>query len=108
MLAVTVVTGEYQMPGMLAMPEGKGPFPAVVLVSGSGPNDMDSTVGPNKPFRDLAEGLAARGVASIRYTKRTRQYGAKLGKDITLAQEVIDDAVSAAKFSRVWCSNMPG
>jgi dienelactone hydrolase len=82
------------------MPEGKGPFPAVVLVSGSGPNDMDSTVGPNKPFRDLAEGLAAHGIASIRYTKRTRQYGPKLGKDITLAQEILDDAVSAVKLLR--------
>ena len=86
-----------ELPAKLTLPEGAGPFPAVVLVHGSGPHDMDETIGPNKPFRDIADGLAARGVASLRYTKRTRQYKPA---NITLNEETIQDAVSAANLLR--------
>ncbi|HEY0512347.1 MAG TPA: alpha/beta fold hydrolase [Thermoanaerobaculia bacterium] len=95
-------TGEWALPGTLAVPVGPGPFPAVVLVHGSGPNDRDETVEGNKPFRDLAWGLASRGVAVLRYEKRTRQHGAKLGavKNFTVRQETIDDALAAAALLR--------
>ncbi len=56
---VTVDAGGWPLPGTLSMPAGAGPFPAVVLVHGSGPQDRDSTLGPLKPLRDLAEGLAS-------------------------------------------------
>ena len=94
---LSVVTGTYQLPAKLTLPQGPGPFPAVVLVHGSGPHDMDETIGPNKPFRDIADGLAARGIASLRYTKRTRQYKPA---NITLNEETIQDAVSAANLLR--------
>ena len=64
--------GERALPGTLAMPKGDGPFPAVVLVHGSGAHDRDETIGPNKPFLDIARGLAAQGIAVLRYEKRTR------------------------------------
>jgi dienelactone hydrolase len=64
--------GERALPGTLALPKGDGPFPAVVLVHGSGPHDRDETIGPNKPFLDLARGLAAQGIAVLRYEKRTK------------------------------------
>jgi dienelactone hydrolase len=64
--------GERALPGTLAMPKGAGPFPAVVLVHGSGPHDRDESIGPNKPFLDIARGLAAQGVAVLRYEKRTK------------------------------------
>src|SRR5436853_1637730 len=51
---VTVGTGEWALPGTLSVPVGAGPFPALVLVHGSGPNDRDETVGKAMPFRDLA------------------------------------------------------
>jgi dienelactone hydrolase len=99
---VTVGSGEWALPGTLAMPVGQGPFPAVVLVHGSGPNDRDETVGAAKPFRDLAWGLASRGVAVLRYEKRTRVYGAKLAAvtAFTVQQETIDDALAAAALLR--------
>ena len=85
------------LPGTLTLPEGKGPFPAVLLVAGSGPQDEDETIGPNKPFRDLAEGLAKAGVASLRYEKRTHAYALQMaGKSITVDDEVTDDALAAA------------
>ena len=64
--------GERALPGTLALPKGDGPFPAVVLVHGSGPHDRDETIGPNKPFLDIARGLAAQGIAVLRYEKRTK------------------------------------
>lgn len=87
--------------GALSLPAGKGPFPAVVLVHGSGPNDQDETVGGVKPFRDLAWGLASQGVAVLRYEKRTRTYGEKMAKlPVTVKEEVLDDAVAAVDFLR--------
>lgn len=101
--AVTVGEGEWQLPGTLAMPVGDGPFPAVVLVHGSGPHDRDETIGPNKPFRDLAWGLASRGIAVLRYEKRTKEHGAKLGpvmSKFTIKEETIDDALAAVALLR--------
>jgi dienelactone hydrolase len=93
---VTVGSGEWALPGTLTLPKGDGPFPALVLIHGSGPNDRDETIGPQKPFADLAAGLATRGVAVLRFDKRTKVYGAKMaGSDITVKEEAIDDAVAA-------------
>jgi dienelactone hydrolase len=96
----TVGRGEWRLPGTLTLPSvGSSPWPAVVLVHGSGPNDRDETIGANKPFRDLAWGLATKGIAVLRYEKRTREYGAKFMAaevgHITVKEETIDDALSA-------------
>jgi dienelactone hydrolase len=94
---------KWQVPGTLTLPVGDGPFPGVVLVHGSGPNDRDETIGPNKVFRDLAWGLASQNIAVIRYDKRTRVHGAKMATDKnfpTVAEEVTDDALAAVKLLR--------
>jgi len=102
---ITIGT-EYQLNGLLTIPAaGAAPFPAVVLVHGSGPNDMNEKVGKNFPFRDLAEGLARQGIAAIRYDKRTCIYGKKLAKsgklnNFTVKEETIEDAVFAANLLR--------
>jgi dienelactone hydrolase len=99
---VTVDAGGWPLPGTLAMPNVAGPVPAVVLVHGSGPNDRDETIGANKPFRDLALGLASRGIATLRYEKRTRQHGARLAglTQFTVKEETVDDAVAAVRLLR--------
>jgi uncharacterized protein len=56
--------------GTLVLPEGSGPFPAVVFVSGSGPQDRDETLMGHKPFLVIADDLARHGVASLRYDDR--------------------------------------
>lgn len=100
---VTVGEGEWKLPGTLTLPKGKGPFPVVVLIHGSGPNDRDETVGPNKPFRDIAWGLASKEIAVLRYDKRTKEYANKMMaimNEITVKEEIIDDALSAIKLLR--------
>jgi dienelactone hydrolase len=84
--------------GALTLPAGHGLFPAVVLVAGSGAHDMDETVGPNRPFSDIADGLARLGIASLRYDKRTFDYPSRWnGKSApAIDAEVTDDAVTAA------------
>jgi hypothetical protein len=67
--AVTVSKDDFQVTGELILPGGEGPFPAILLIAGSGPNDMDESTGPNKPFKDIAYGLAEEGIAVLRYNK---------------------------------------
>ncbi len=98
-----VIIGEapWALPGTLTLPWEGDKFPAVLLVHGSGPNDRDETIGPNKPFKDLAWGLASRGIAVLRYDKRTRAYSqrmASLSETVTVKEEVIDDALAGIKF----------
>lgn len=84
------------LPGTLTLPQGDGRFPVALLLAGSGPQDRDETIGPNKPFADIAHGLAEAGIASYRYDKRTLVYGTQIaGKTITVDDEVTDDAVAA-------------
>lgn len=98
---VTVVFSHWNLPGTLTMPKGDGPFPGVVLVQGSGPQDEDETIGPNKPFKDIAWGLASRGIAVLRYVKRTKQYGSASSDnpaEITVDDETINDARAAVSL----------
>ncbi|MES2875630.1 MAG: alpha/beta fold hydrolase [Bacteroidota bacterium] len=89
-----------QMAGMLTTPKAGSNFPLVIFVHGSGPSDMDETVGPNKPFRDLAVGLAAKGIASIRYVKRSMIYANEFSKAFTVKEEVLDDALAAIDIAK--------
>ena len=104
-LPITVAAdADYPLPGLLTLPDGAGPFPAVLLVHGSGPQDRDEAVGPNRPFRDLAVGLADLGVASLRYDKRTFAHGKRLADALqgrlSVEEEVIRDALCAAALLR--------
>ena len=94
------VPGLGELQGVLTVPKGEGPFPAVVLIHGSGASDKDETVGNLKPFRDIAEGLAAQGVAVYRFDKRTKTFGMQLASDksFTLENESIEDAVNAVQL----------
>ncbi|MFN8144953.1 MAG: DUF3887 domain-containing protein [Bacteroidia bacterium] len=95
---ILVISGDYKLPGILTMPKGTGRYPVVILVHGSGPNDKDETVGPTKIFKDIAVGLAAQGIAVLRYDKRTRVAGPKvtdLMKSLTVKEETTDDVLAA-------------
>lgn len=59
-----------ELAGTLTLPEGGGPFPAVLLISGSGPQDRDETVFGHRPFLVLADHLTRRGIAVLRVDDR--------------------------------------
>ena len=99
-----VTCGAVQLPARLTLPAAlEHPCPVVVLVHGSGPNDMDGTLGENHPLRDLAYALAERGIATLRYDKRTKHYGANYlavsGWRMNLRTEVTDDALAALRVA---------
>ena len=92
---------EFPLNGILTLPENpEKPVPAVVFVHGSGSSNMDEKVMKLTPFKDLAQGLGERGIASVRYDKRSFAHGKKMMKkgNLTVKEEVIEDAVLASKL----------
>ena len=108
MIEEKIVVGEgtqYPLRGYLTLPSDvTEPVPAVVFVHGSGSSNMDEKVGKLTPFRDLAHGLAAHGIASLRYDKRTFAHAFKLLRDksltVTVKEETIEDAILATELLR--------
>ena len=92
---ITVGTDPNAVPGTLSLPHRPGP--GVVLLTGSGPNDRDSTLGPNKPLKDLAWGLATLGIAVLRFDKVTHTHRASLrdNRAFTLVDEYLPHALAA-------------
>jgi hypothetical protein len=101
---VTVGAAPWALSGTLSLPMGNGPFPVVVLIHGSGPNDRDETIGAVKPFRDIAWGLATTGIAVLRYDKRSYVYPASestlSSAGFTVKDETLDDAHAAIALLR--------
>lgn len=93
---------EYPLNGLLTLPDHtEHPVPAAVFVHGSGSSDMNEHIGGLYPFRDLAQALAEKGIASVRYDKRSYAHGRKMLRNIpqiTVYEETIEDAVSAANL----------
>ncbi len=103
MIRNKVVVGEgteYPLNGLLTLPDDLSrPVPAVVMVHGSGPSDMDERVMKLTPFKDLANGLVTRGIASLRYDKRTFAYAKQLKKvSPDVEMETVEDAVRAVEL----------
>jgi len=90
----------WTLPGLLTLPRGEGPWPALIILGGSGPTDAQGTLGPNQPYRDLAWGLAGEGIAVLRFDKRTRAYSEEMGRktDLTVEHEYIEDGLFALDY----------
>lgn len=96
---VTIGEDRWKLPGTLTLPRGQRPFSAVLLVHGSGPHDRDESIGGTKPFKDLAQGLASRKIAVLRYVKRTKEYPVPEAAP-TMTAETVEDALRAADLLR--------
>lgn len=99
-IEVSFGTEEYPISGSLTLPEGAGPFPAVILVQDSGAYDRNEQIGPNVPFLNLAEQLSQAGIAVLRYDKRSYLYENQLAQSqsFTVYEETIDDVAAALEF----------
>ena len=92
---------EYPLNGLMTLPSDLSkPVPAVVMVHGSGASNMDEKVLKLTPFKDLAEGLARHGAASLRYDKRTFVHARRMirNKHLTVKEETIEDALLAVQM----------
>ncbi len=95
---VSIGSGERALGGTLTVPGGAGPFPAAVLVHGSGPQNRDEDILANHPFKDIAD-LSSDGIVVLRYDKRTWAHPGTL-RPVTVDTETIDDAVAAVTLLR--------
>ena len=97
---VTVGSGPLAVPGTMTVPCGSGPRPGIVLLSGSGPNDRDGTLGRNRILRDIAWGLATRGIAVLRFDKVTHAHRAECASDegLTIVDEYVPHAIAAVRL----------
>lgn len=105
---VVLGSGADAVPGTVTLPRGRarqlaarlnGGVPAVVLLAGGGAFDRDGTVGPNKPLKDLAWGLATRGIATLRFDKPTLVHAEEFEeRGYTLTDEYLPPAVAAIRL----------
>lgn len=108
--AEAVVIGEgtiWPLDGLLTIPQNasvQNPVPALILIPGSGANNMDSSLFENRPFFDIAHYLSSNGVAVLRYNERAFSHGIQLtqtfGANVTLQEEYIEDALLAVQILR--------
>lgn len=95
----TLETPGCPLPAAVTVPEEPGDVPGVVFVHGSGPADKNNENVATQLFTDLAEGLATRGVASLRYDKQT--YACRVEpEDHTIDHVTVDDAIAAIEELR--------
>ncbi len=99
-ISVAAEVNDMVLDGMLTLPSKGEKFPTVILVHGSGPNDKDSTIFENTPFKDIAHGLASLGVATYRYDKGAFAYPMRFATNLnlTLYEETVNDAVAITQM----------
>lgn len=94
---------DVRLAGELVLPAGTGPFPAALLIAGSGPQNRDEAVAGHRPFFVLADALARRGIASLRYDKRG--VAASTGR---FGSATVADFARDADAALRWLAAQPG
>lgn len=93
-----IKSGTIDLKGTLL--EAKNSTILIIFIHGSGPNDRDETIGPNKPFKDMAEAFLKEGIASYRFDKRTKSNPETFSDESTVEDEVVVDAVAIINHFR--------
>ena len=88
---------QVSLAGTLTLPSSAGPFPAAILIAGSGPHDRDENVAGHRPFLVLADHLTRKGIAVLRYDKRG--IGKSTGNyDQATTEDFASDAAAAVEY----------
>lgn len=93
------VAARVSLAGTLTLPRGPGPFPAVLLIAGSGPSDRDESIYGHKPFLVIADDLTRHGIAVLRVDKRGIGRSSGNGRDAT-TRDYADDVSAGLQFLR--------
>ena len=95
---ITISFGDSKNPleGILTLPKDINNPPVAILIHGSGNHDADESIGVNKPFRDLAHGLARKGIAVIRYKENIP----KSFDEFTIEDDSLDGAAHAIEYAQ--------
>lgn len=94
---ISVGKGDNPLEGILTLPKKVKNPPVAILVHGSGTHDEDESIGSNKPFRDLAHGLAKQGIAVIRYKESGLE---NAGISDTIEEDSLNDAAKAIQYAQ--------
>lgn len=84
--------------GTLTLPKGQGPYPAIVLISGSGPQNRNEEIADHRPFLVLADTLTCRGIAVLRYDDRDFEKPAEIFK--ATSEDLSQDVLAAVSYLR--------
>lgn len=95
---LNIKSNTIELKGTLLMPQKESLQKLVIFVHGSGPNDRDETIGENKPFKDIAESLYTKGIASYRFDKRTLSNPESFGQKSTIDDEVTNDVINVVNY----------
>jgi uncharacterized protein len=96
-VSITAEDGKATLAGTLTVPAGGGPFPAAVLIGGSGPNDRDEAIAGHRPFWVLADFLTRKGMMVLRYDKRGCGRSAGVYEQAAL-RDFVQDAQAALSY----------
>ncbi len=97
---VTIQNGDVTLAGTLTLPPDKGRFPAVIMITGSGPQNRDEELFGFKPFRIIADHLTRKGIAVLRYDDRGVG-GSTAGKAGATTADFATDVEAAVGFLRM-------
>lgn len=95
---LNIKSNNLELKGTILVPEIGNLKKLVIFVHGSGPNDRDETIFENKPFKDIAENLFTRGIASYRFDKRTLTNPESFNDKSTIDEEVTNDIINIVNY----------
>jgi pimeloyl-ACP methyl ester carboxylesterase len=95
---LNIRSGNIDLKGTILLPEKDNFKKLVLFVHGSGPQDRDETIYENKPFKDIAESLYTKGIASYRFDKRTLTNPESFNEKSTIDDEVTDDILAIINY----------
>ena len=95
---LNIKSNNLELKGTLLTPENDSLKKLVIFIHGSGPNDRDETIFENKPFKDIAESLYKRGIASYRFDKKTFSNPESFNDNSTIDEEVTIDIINIINY----------